>query len=145
MGSDIDAQWALLYMVDDKDQDWVNWLMRTSFVMQMSIWGVLSKLHTHALIARNNLNGHIMGRLPNNQWQLEVQHWHAASMAHLQGVFLDSVVGHPDPNIQHLVRRPKLDVEKQICANQVRTAMTINVCMLVPTATDGSVFPENPL
>lgn len=126
--SDWDAQYTLKNMVDkhdlisdDKDLPWVIWLMRTGFSRKQTIWQVLAKLHVHALTAWKYINGPMVGNLPDNQWQLEVRHWHDTSMAHLQGIFLDSVVGHSGPGFQRRLRTPGSATEWQICKNQVRT------------------------
>ncbi|KAK5654567.1 hypothetical protein OQA88_7196 [Cercophora sp. LCS_1] len=97
LGSVTDAiidYWAQL---DEGDDEWIN------------------TLGTQALQARGSLNGVVLGPLPNNQWQFEVQSWHATAMAHR------SIIGPENPeDLAHFVsmRYPKTTIEKELCAKQ---------------------------
>ncbi len=118
--SAVDGPWSLLKLYDDGDESAIHWLYRTSYMTKKDTGVPLHILGVQMLTARNKLNGPLIGSLPDNQWQLEVQHWHATAMADLQARFLQSIVGNTDPKIAHLIRRPNSTVEKQLCANQVR-------------------------
>ncbi len=115
-----DGPWSLIKLFDDGDEAWVRWLFQTSYIHKQETGASLQLLGIETLTARNKLNGPLMGSLPDNQWQLEVQHWHATAMAYLQALFLQSIVGYTDPKLEHLIRRPNNTVEKQLCTNQVR-------------------------
>ncbi len=88
--------------------------------------GPLLLLGTHVLKARDRLNGPLLGPLPNNQWQLEVQHWHATAMAYLQATFLGSILGFEDPRFSHLVRHPNTTAEKELCRKSGRGPLHIS-------------------
>ncbi len=75
-------------------------------------------LGPHVLKARDRLNGPLMGSLPDNQWQLEVQHWYAAVTAHLQGQFLRYTNGFTNPVLEKLITGPRTEIQQQMCANQ---------------------------
>lgn len=63
----------------------------------------LGLLGTQALRARDSLNGPLLGPLPDNQWQLEVQHWHATSMAYMQATFLQPILGLKNPDMARVM------------------------------------------
>jgi len=109
----------LAHLLDDGDEAWIAWLFMTTFGIAVGTRIPLAILGTHVLTARNRLNGPILGSLPENQWQLEVQHWHATAMAYLQGAFLQSIIGFKDPVYSGLIRYPNSTIEKDLCANQV--------------------------
>jgi hypothetical protein len=109
----------LLYLLDEEDKEWFHWLFRTTFAIAKSTRIPLALLGTHVLTARNKLNGPVLGSLPDNQWQLEVQHWHATAMAYLQATFLESIIGYEDPKFSGLIQYPNTTIERDLCANQV--------------------------
>ncbi|KAK4444012.1 hypothetical protein QBC34DRAFT_309909 [Podospora aff. communis PSN243] len=111
---DVDA------MLDDGDKEWYAWFTITTFETVTQVRDAVELLGTRALRARDSLNGPILGSLPNSQWQLEVQHWHAASAAHLQDTFLRSIIGPTNPELPKLVEvwYPNTTVEREICASQ---------------------------
>jgi hypothetical protein len=107
------------HLLDEGDEAWIAWLWMTTFTIGVSTRIPLTQLGTHVLTARNRLNGPILGSLPKNQWQLEVQHWHATAMAYLQANFLESIIGFTDPIYSGLIAYPSTPVERDLCANQV--------------------------
>jgi hypothetical protein len=109
----------LLHLLDEEDKVWFDWLFLTTFNIAKSTRMPLALLGTQVLTARNKLNGPLVGSLPDNQWQLEVQHWHATALAFLQACFLESIIGFQDPKYSHLIRYPNTTTEKDLCANQV--------------------------
>ncbi len=109
-----------LWELADEGDAWIPWFFTTSYLTNKGTNIPLRVLGVQVLTARNQHNGPLIGSLPDKQWQLEVQHWHATAMAHLQGQFLESIVGPTNPKLTPLVRRPNTTVEKQLCANQVR-------------------------
>ncbi|KAH8880208.1 hypothetical protein GQ53DRAFT_670404 [Thozetella sp. PMI_491] len=108
----------LYSLLDEEDEDWFFWLFRTTFHVSSETIGPIALLGTQALTAKSKLSGPLMGSLPDNQWQLEVQHWHATAMAHLQATFLESIIGYEDLAFAPLVRRPNKTAEYELCANQ---------------------------
>ncbi|KAM7210944.1 hypothetical protein V8F06_013679 [Rhypophila decipiens] len=95
-----DAMQSVIAQLDDGDMVWFDWFELTTFETTVTTLDPLALLGTQVLTARDSLNGPILGRFPDNQWQLEVQHWHATVMAHMQDTFLRSIVG-PKNRISH--------------------------------------------
>lgn len=74
------------------------------------------------LTARDRLQGGVQGGLlPDDQWQKDVMHWHATTMAQLQGLFVETATGPPgDGVLLPWLVRPSSPVERAMCQNQVR-------------------------
>ncbi|KAL1617650.1 hypothetical protein SLS54_007654 [Diplodia seriata] len=71
-----------------------------------------------ALLARRSLYTGNQGPLPDNQWQLEVEHWHLASLAILQRQVVEAANGPFDQEVIPLLDRPQHDDERKVCRNQ---------------------------
>jgi len=83
-----------------------------------SISGIVDSMGISSLLARQNLANNYQGPLPDNQWQAEVEHWVGASMASLQGSFVESGNG-PTAKYQQFRQAPNNTDEWNICKNQV--------------------------
>ncbi|KAK0740345.1 hypothetical protein B0T18DRAFT_491030 [Schizothecium vesticola] len=116
----IDAVGNIFAQLDPEDEPWFNWFELTTVETGMATRSPLNLLGARMLMARDSLNGPILGQLPDNQWQLEVQHWHATAMADMQAAFLRSIVGPGNPDLPRLMRvvYPNSTVEREICKNQ---------------------------
>jgi hypothetical protein len=77
-------------------------------------------LGIQTLTSRYDLTVSIQGPLPDNQWQLDVQHWHSTNLATLQASFVGAATGPSDPNLNEWLQRPTNAEEKTLCQNQVR-------------------------
>jgi hypothetical protein len=121
LDSPVEAERYLMRILDDGDEQWASWFLATSFTVEKQTIDPLENLGTHVLMARSKLNGPILGRLPDNQWQLEVQHWHATTMAYLQNLFIATVTGYGlAEEYQYLIEYPNITVEREICKTQVQ-------------------------
>ena len=118
----MDAVGNIFAQLDPEDEPWFNWFELTTVETGMATRSPLNLLGTRMLMARDSLNGPVLGQLPDNQWQLEVQHWHATAMADMQAAFLRSIVGPGNPDLPRLMRvvYPNSTMEREICENQVR-------------------------
>lgn len=72
-----------------------------------------------SLIARHSLSQGFQGPLSNNQWQLEVENWFAATLADLQKVTVEYVTGPTDPAVFPFLRRPQTEEEQLLCRSLV--------------------------
>lgn len=79
----------------------------TSFVASIGIT---------SLTSRYGLAAGIQGPLPDNQWQLDVEHWFKGSLAQLQQDTVEYATGPPDPAIREFIRS---DDNLYNCKNQV--------------------------
>lgn len=74
-----------------------------------------------SLTSSYTLNQGLQAQLPDNQWQLDVEHWHEISMASLQSVVVDAATGPSDSSILEYWRGPENAEEHKVCQNTVRT------------------------
>ncbi|TGJ80760.1 hypothetical protein E0Z10_g8000 [Xylaria hypoxylon] len=86
-----------------------------SQIVGTSISQVVKVLETQALTARQNLIVGLQGPIAPNQWQLDVVHWWATSLALIQSNFIDSVVGPSDRRLNKYIIPPD---DKAICSSQ---------------------------
>jgi hypothetical protein len=124
-----DAYSALYRNASDQDRNRALWAYDAWFNTD-SISDVIFTLGSQSLTARNSLSGNMQGPLPDNQWQLEVQHWHETSLALMQASFVETATGPNDPKVHEYVVKPSNAQEVQLCRSQVR--ITLNgmiVCL----------------
>lgn len=88
-----DAIHNLYSQLDEGDESLVSLVPHNHIYDHHDAKDPLMILGTRTLRARYYLNGPILGPLPENQWQLEVLHWHATAMVHMQQAFVRPIVG----------------------------------------------------
>lgn len=101
-----------------------KWEKLSSLVMnilEFDITSIPTSLGTGSLTARYGFSGGIQGPLPNNQWQLEIEHWFKAQLAWLQNLMVEFATGPSDPSMRKF-NRPQQDADgsRYFCQNQVR-------------------------
>lgn len=79
------------------------------------------------LLALDDLEIDTQTNLPDNQWQIEVEHWHATALVNIQNWLLQHVVGPQSPGARHPANKPATDAERAICkAQRVMVAQGFN-------------------
>lgn len=83
--------------------------------------GLLQTLGPESLSSKANLVQGIMGRLPANQWQLDVMHWWSTYLASVQSAFVETAIGPADPTgeLEWYKFVPWNDDVRKLCNNQV--------------------------
>jgi hypothetical protein len=84
-----------------------------------TISGTIGFIGASALRARNSLSYGFSGPLPDNQWQLEAEHWVKGELASLQDVFFTAANGIPEALADF--RQPPManeTVAQNMCVNQ---------------------------
>jgi hypothetical protein len=106
-----------LYELQSQKQalTWANLIFGLGW---FSISGIVDSMGISSLLARQNLANNYQGPLPDDQWQAEVEHWIGASMASLQGTFVENGNG-PSAKYQQFRETPNNTDEWTICKNQV--------------------------
>lgn len=94
------------------------------------IWNMLRSLTSSALVARNSLDHGIQGPLPADQWQREVLHWHATSLASLQRGPVEIAHGPFDTSMDRFVQKASNDGERYFCRNQVSNLSSLLTFLL---------------
>jgi len=55
--------------------------------------GFVQTLGAASLSSKSSLVTGVQGPLPDNQWQMDVEHWHAATLVAMQGSAVDAAMG----------------------------------------------------
>ena len=85
----------------------------------IGVFEVVRVLGVSSLTARYKRVVGVQARLPNNQWQLEVEHWFTATLADLQRMVVEQATGPIDRNVLKSRRRPQTSEEHLLCRSQV--------------------------
>lgn len=93
--------------------DWIFSQLEITHSAAPSIMGV------QALLSRKKLDEGWQGSLPDNQWQMDVEHWFQISIAAYQKIFVDIAAGPLSSMPEDFVKRPANDVQTNLCNNQV--------------------------
>ncbi len=79
----------------------------------------LAWLGTLALTSQQLKLGSTQGKLPDNQWQLEVEHWFNSALARLQHQPLEVAIGPSNEEMRAFTRPPETPEERLLCQNIV--------------------------
>ncbi|KAK0650719.1 hypothetical protein DIS24_g6616 [Lasiodiplodia hormozganensis] len=111
-----------------------KWLAAATTGRALDLPTAVGRLGVQLLTARDRLQGGVQGGLlPDDQWQKDVMHWHATTMAQLQGLFVETATGPPgDGVLLPWLVRPSSPVERAMCQNQK---------ILSPAHTSFALFP----
>jgi hypothetical protein len=119
LGGKQELYWLLTSLTQSEKQ-----LNRTRWSIMSALTGneldgFVQTLGAASLSSKYSLVSGVQGPLPDNQWQLDVEHWHAATLVAMQGSAVDAASGPSDPNMRTFWVPPANDQEKYICNNQV--------------------------
>lgn len=103
----------------------LSWIFNIIKARHVPISEVLSSEGPSVLSARFSQAGDSPVRLPADQWKRELAYWMKASMASLQGIFVEAAIGVKDGPLLPMSRPPTNKEERQVCASQVRYSMTV--------------------
>ncbi|KAH7053229.1 hypothetical protein B0J12DRAFT_622697 [Macrophomina phaseolina] len=104
---------------DEKQLAAFRWIGAIFKAHQPSMHNVVYTLGASALLARQRLSEGLQGALEDNQWQLEAEHWHATSLAAMQGVMKEVAAGPSDSTVEKWLARPNTTQEHHLCSSQV--------------------------
>jgi hypothetical protein len=107
-----------------KDQlDMLDWFVGTSQQESFDPSIIINEIGTSALTARYDLSAGRSTALPNNQWQIEMEHLVAAALASMQGTFVESASGPRTEELKQFQVTPEDATNnrlgRMICSNQV--------------------------
>ncbi|KAL1625938.1 hypothetical protein SLS56_007084 [Neofusicoccum ribis] len=112
---------ALDYMTSNLSGEQLQqfqWFVSTTIDRALSLYTAVNRLGVQLLTSRYRLHNGIQGVLPDTQWQQDVQHWHATTLAHLQGTFITAATGPPDSTLLPWLTRPTTPSTQRLCRNQ---------------------------
>ncbi|KAI1081443.1 hypothetical protein F5B20DRAFT_536073 [Whalleya microplaca] len=102
------------YPSDDSGN--MAWSMSAPFYSDP--YSAIRTLSAQSLVSRSSLHAGLQAALPDNQWEIDVQHWFEIGLASLQKLYLDYAAGPTSSFPEILTRRPATDEEKYLCSNQ---------------------------
>jgi hypothetical protein len=108
-----------VYLRDDEERQEMRWMLNTSMDRMILTMHPISMLGIQVLTSRSGLDGGFQAPLPDNQWQLDVQHWHSTAMAVLQARFISHILGPSDAGLEPVWRLAETKAERDMCRNQV--------------------------
>lgn len=119
-----------LLRTKDQTDRW-NWILGAMMQASPDIAALASSQPAQSLTSRKRLFGGLQGPLPDNQWQLDVEHWYASVLAALQEVFVDIATGPADAALAPLLLRPENEQQRRLCASQkIRSTAYTNISIL---------------
>lgn len=102
---------------DDHQKTKFRWAVDVFQLGFFSISGIVDAMGVSALVARQGLAANSQSPLPSNQWQREVQHWVGASLASIQGSFVEMANGPPGPQYDRFRKPPQNSTQQAVCNN----------------------------
>jgi hypothetical protein len=116
----VDDRFDITSLYDTETQKTIfRWAIDVFQLGFFSISGIVDAMGVSSLVARQGLAANSQGPLPNNQWQLEVEHWVGASLTSIQGSFVEMAEG-PTDVYERFRMKPKNSTQEMICKNLVR-------------------------
>ncbi|KAI1735540.1 hypothetical protein F4680DRAFT_461651 [Xylaria scruposa] len=73
---------------------------------------------TESLLSRRLLGIGVQAALPENQWQIEVEHWYHIVLAGYQKIYMDGATGLPPSYPEEWVQRPADAQQRKMCHSQ---------------------------
>ncbi|KAJ4353322.1 uncharacterized protein N0V89_005050 [Didymosphaeria variabile] len=125
LGGKQELYWLLTSLTQNEEQ-----LNRTRWSIMSALTGneldaFVQTLGAASLTSRYSLVSGIQGPLPDNQWQVDVEHWHAATMVAIQGSAVDAASGPSNPDMRKFWAAPSNDQERSVCNSQVSISFKI--------------------
>ena len=97
----------------------LNYLVSAQVGNNDEILSIVTQGGNSVLTARDNLGWGTQGPLPDNQWQLEIEHWVKGTMASLQRVFVETAKGPPTADLGTWFSLPPNGTEQEsMCRSQ---------------------------
>ncbi|KAI8626227.1 hypothetical protein F5Y19DRAFT_488512 [Xylariaceae sp. FL1651] len=93
--------------------DMVDFVLDTS-----SLMAIVASHNPPNLVASQSVITNLQLPLPSNQWQIEVQDWHATVLTALQYGILQWMIGPSDATLQKYVEAPKSPEQRALCRRQ---------------------------
>jgi hypothetical protein len=97
----------------------LNWYLDLINVPTQSLFNQLDSAGASALLSQQNIYNAVLGPIPNNQWQLDVQYWWATQLANVQASFVAAAIGPRSPVLREFSYLPGDSGAQSICDNQV--------------------------
>jgi hypothetical protein len=101
-----------------KDNEKFSWSAYEIQQLARGLTDIIGALKSGSLLARGSLAYELQDTLPDNQWELELQHWFKFTLAELQRTILDQATGPADAYARQFYIPPTLAGEREVCNSQ---------------------------
>lgn len=109
-----------------------QWFTAIIGYVATNIMSIVSELGTFSLASQQYMDGGWMGALPDNQWQLDVEHWWSTWLAAIQASVVTVAVGISEKDLQPYKIEPISSyIQDTICDNQVSPGANFSVLALL--------------
>lgn len=116
------------FVPDNPDGQRYQWFTYIIGYGASNIGSTINLLGASSLSSQQSMKGGWMGELPDNQWQLDVQHWWAIWLAAMQAAFVNFAVGTNEEDLQkYAIKPPSSSVRKSFCDNQVSMPIDLGI------------------
>ena len=117
--------WEIPYVTEpivkspDGELNHFKWFHNVATSPQDTINHLVSFLHATILQSRLSVSRNAQGPLPDNQWQIEVQHMFSTLLASVQQSFVHAAAVPNVPGLDEFIIPPMSDESDRMCINQV--------------------------
>ena len=109
---------------NQKQVDAIQWASFTTGQEYCTLSTLANAIGTSVLTARYSLAGGLSGPLPSDQWQVEIEHMVGASLASLQGTFVEAANGPATEDLKQFQVLPDTAEAHRMCTSQkIRSAL----------------------
>ena len=95
---------------------WVNWALS---IQDISLAAIIQSQGGSVLQAKYKISQFVQAKLPNNQWQIEMERLFTIMLAGIQASVVDTATGPADSGMRDYCQRPTSKEAKLICRNTV--------------------------
>lgn len=103
----------------EREMNYFKWFYNVGTSPQDTMNHLVSFLHATVLQSRFSVSRNAQGPLPDNQWQVEVQHMFSTLLASLQQSFVHAAAVPAVPGLDEFIIGPGSEQTEKLCQNQV--------------------------
>ncbi|KAH7113242.1 hypothetical protein B0J11DRAFT_595485 [Dendryphion nanum] len=112
----------------------MEWAALASQQEEFSLDVLVATIGTSALLARYRLANGLSGSLPDNQWQIEVEHLVGTVLASIQGAIVEATHGPTSEELKQFQHLPSNKVAENMCKNQKIRSTAFSSFSMLPLA-----------
>ncbi|KAI8626961.1 hypothetical protein F5Y19DRAFT_487249 [Xylariaceae sp. FL1651] len=109
---------VLSELASDAASTRLKWAIAALESVSNGISDLVKAMGAQSLLSRRSLVSGVQSPLPDNQWQLDVEHWHKTHLASHQIVLAQVAAGLPPSYPEEWIKRPQNKVEIKMCNSQ---------------------------
>lgn len=107
------------FTTDIDEIEFALWMFFMRMTVVDSVYKLVNILGVSMLTSRDSLISGLQGPLPDDQWQIDVEHWLSTYLAALQKGFVDFATGPSDPHMAPFLLMPYGNKSDTFCKKQV--------------------------